>query len=110
MTNQQIESIRQIVEQNLEYLHTEIRELEVLTEPIPLDASIGRISRMDAINNKSINEASLRDKRKLVKRLEITIDRINDKDFGVCQKCGIEIPFGRLEFMPHTTRCVTCVG
>ena len=110
MTNQQIESIRQIVEQNLEYLHTEIRELEVLTEPIPLDASIGRISRMDAINNKSINEASLRDKRKLVKRLEITLDRINDKDFGVCQKCGIEIPFGRLEFMPHTTRCVTCVG
>lgn len=110
MTNQQIESIRQIVEQNLEYLHTEIRELEVLTEPIPLDASIGRISRIDAINNKSINEASLRDKRKLVKRLEITIDRINDKDFGVCQKCGIEIPFGRLEYMPHTTRCVTCVG
>lgn len=110
MTNQQFESIRQIVEQNLEYLHTEIRELEVLTKPIPLDASIGRISRMDAINNKSINEASLRDKRKLVKRLEITIDRINDKDFGVCQKCGIEIPFGRLEFMPHTTRCVTCVG
>lgn len=110
MTNQQIESIRQIVEKNLEYLHTEIRELEVLTEPIPLDASIGRISRMDAINNKSINEASLRDKRKLVKKLEITIDRINDKDFGVCQKCGIEIPFGRLEFMPHTTRCVTCVG
>ena len=110
MTNQQVESIRQIVEQNLEYIHTEIRELEVLTEPIPLDASIGRISRMDAINNKSINEASLRDKRKLVKRLEITLDRINDKDFGICQKCGIEIPFGRLEYMPHTTRCVTCVG
>lgn len=110
MTNQQLEKIEEIIRQNLEYLAIEITDLEELTKPIPLDASIGRISRMDAINNKSINEASLRDKRKLVKRLERTLDRINDKDFGNCQKCGQEIPFGRLEYMPHTTRCVNCVG
>ncbi len=110
MTHNQIEKIEEIIHQNLEYLSTEISELEELTKPIPLDASIGRISRMDAINNKSINEAALRVKKKLIKRLERTLDRLNEKDFGVCQKCGKEIPFGRLEYMPHTTRCVECVG
>jgi len=110
MTDQQLESIEQIIRQNLEYLAAEIIELEELTKPIPLDASIGRISRMDAINNKTINEAALRDKKKLVKRLERTLDQINDKDFGLCRKCGKKIPYGRLEYMPHTTRCVNCVG
>ena len=110
MTNQQLVKLEVIIKQNLEYLAVEIDDLVELTKPIPLDASIGRVSRMDAINNKSINEAALRDKKKLVKRLERTLDRINDKDFGNCQKCGNEIPFGRLEYMPHTTRCVKCVG
>lgn len=110
MTKNQLEKIEEIIYQNLEYLSTEISELEELTKPIPLDASIGRISRMDAINNKSINEAALRDKKKLVKRLERTLDRLKEKGFGTCQKCGKEIPFGRLEYMPHTTRCVECVG
>lgn len=110
MTDQQLESIEKIIRQNLEYLAIEITELEELTKPIPLDASIGRVSRMDAINNKTINEAALRDKKKLVKRLERTLDQINEKDFGLCRKCGTEIPYGRLEYMPHTTRCVNCVG
>ncbi len=110
MTEQQLEKLEEIIRQNLEYLAAEIDDLTELTKPIPLDSSIGRISRMDAINNKSINEAALRDKKKLVKRLERTLDRIHDKDFGICLKCGNEIPFGRLEYMPHTTRCVKCIG
>ncbi len=110
MTNQQLVKLEEIIIQKLHSLATEVIELEELTKPIPLDASIGRVSRMDAINNKSINEAALRDKKKLVKRLERTLDRIKEKDYGYCQKCGNEIPFGRLEYMPHTTRCVKCVG
>ncbi len=99
-----------LIGRKLELLTAEILELEELTKPIPLDASIGRISRMDAINNKTINEASLRDKKKVFQRLERALERSGSKDFGICQKCGKEIPFGRLEYMPHTTRCVNCVG
>lgn len=91
-------------------LKDDIIELQELTKPIPLDASIGRISRMDAINNKTINEASLREKKKLLQRLEKALEKADSKEFGICTKCGKEIPFGRLEYMPHTTRCVQCVG
>lgn len=99
-----------IISSNIQSVQTEIEELEELTKPIPLDAAIGRISRMDAINNKTINESSLREKKKVLQRLEKALDRFDSKEFGLCQRCGNEIPFGRLEYMPHTTRCVNCVG
>ena len=101
--------LKEIIIHRIEEYRSDITELEELTKPIPLDASIGRISRMDAINNKTINEASLREKKKLLQRLERVLENIEDKNFGKCSKCGEEIPYGRLEYMPHTTRCVKCV-
>ena len=38
----------------------EVEDLKLLTQPIEPENSIGRISRMDAINNKSINDRMLR--------------------------------------------------
>lgn len=99
-----------IIESKIESINSDILELQELIKPIPLDASIGRISRMDAINNKTINESSLREKKKILQRLEKALENSDTKDFGLCTKCGNEIPFGRLEYMPHTTRCVSCVG
>ncbi|MEO9886494.1 MAG: TraR/DksA C4-type zinc finger protein [Balneola sp.] len=110
MTLKEKDQLIEIINSKIESLNDDIIELEELIKPIPLDASIGRISRMDAINNKTINEASLREKRKLLQRSEKALERSGDKDFGKCTKCRHEIPFGRLEYMPHTTRCVGCVG
>lgn len=100
----------EIIEEKIQSVSEEITGLQELIKPIPLDASIGRISRMDAINNKTINESSLREKKKILQILEKALEMSDDKDFGNCQKCGNEIPFGRLEYMPHVTRCVDCVG
>ncbi|MEX0721092.1 MAG: TraR/DksA C4-type zinc finger protein [Balneolaceae bacterium] len=110
MTEAEKKKLSEIIENQIEELKSDITELIELTKPIPLDASIGRISRMDAINNKTINESSLREKKKMLQRLEKALENIDSKDFGICTKCRKEIPFGRLEYMPHTTRCVQCVG
>lgn len=110
MTALEREKITEVISTNIKKLNSEITELEELTKPIPLDAAIGRISRMDAINNKTINDSALRNKRKIIARLERALDQSTESDFGLCQRCGNEIPFGRLEYMPHTTRCIHCVG
>ncbi|MEQ9309308.1 MAG: TraR/DksA C4-type zinc finger protein [Balneolaceae bacterium] len=110
MTESEKTQLKEIITHNISEISVEIDELLELTKPIPLDAAIGRISRMDAINNKTINEASLREKKKTLTRLQRILENSNSKEFGLCQKCGSEIPFGRLEYMPHTTRCVNCVG
>ena len=57
--NQQIEIEEKII-QEIDKTKKSIIELKELTSPIAPDCAIGRISRMDAINNKTINEAALR--------------------------------------------------
>ena len=63
---------------------------------------------MDAINNKSVVEAALREaEEKLLKLIDIQ-KKITQKNFGKCSKCKNEIPFGRLIFRPESQLCVYC--
>ena len=66
----------------IESLIEEIKELRIIAKPIAPENSIGRISRMDAINNKSINDRMLRKAEEKLKKLEIALSKINEKDFG----------------------------
>lgn len=63
---------------------------------------------MDAINNKSVVEAALREAEKKIKQLLQMQEKINEEDFGVCIKCKKTIPFGRLMIRPHSKFCVHC--
>ena len=96
------------IESELSRLRSEISELEIVTKPISPENAIGRISRMDAINNKSVNEAALRTKKLELLKLEKAITKIYDPLFGICVRCGNPIPEGRIMLMPGATRCVSC--
>ena len=87
----------------------EIAHLEDATKPISPENSIGRVSRMDAINNKSVAEAALRSSRKKINQLRLALTKIDDPGFGTCKLCKGPIPAPRLMFMPESTRCVRCV-
>ena len=109
MTNDQRAQLKDLIDTSIDEVEEEIMQLKELTKPIAPDNAYGRVSRMDAINNKTINEASLRENKKKLQKLERAQRRIREEeDFGKCSKCGEEIPFGRLEFMPWTTKCVQC--
>lgn len=110
MKKNQRDRIIHIIQKQLEEIEPEIRDLEELTKPVAPDNAIGRVSRMDAINNKAINDSALREKKKLKQKLEKALDRSDTDSFGKCMKCGNDIPIGRLEYMPYTTRCVHCAG
>lgn len=79
-----------------------------LTKPIAPENAIGRISRMDAINNKSVNDAALKKAEQKLKNLKIALSNINDPDFGLCSKCNNQIPLGRILLMPQSRFCVHC--
>lgn len=98
------------IEEKIITLKDDILKLIDLTKPISPDCAIGRISRMDAINNKSVNEAALRQKKIQLKALEYAINHVNDKDFGKCIICGREIPLGRIMLMPESKKCVACAS
>lgn len=46
--------------------------------------------------------------RKLIKKIDETIQRIDDDDYGFCDNCGVEIGIARLEARPTATLCIDC--
>ena len=92
----------------IESTKKKISDLQQLTQPIAPSDSIGRVSRMDAINNKSVNENALRQAQQKLNNLQRVLDNVGSPDFGICIKCKKEIPIGRILIRPQSLLCVNC--
>ena len=97
---------------NKEIVRTEenITSYKEDTQPISPENAIGRISRMDAINNKSVVEAALRKAEEKLKALKFLSEKVNDEDFGLCARCKEPIPYQRMLFLPQSPFCVNCAS
>ncbi|MBD00498.1 MAG: TraR/DksA family transcriptional regulator [Crocinitomicaceae bacterium] len=100
--------IKNIIEEKIKNLVLEINELRQIAKPIEPENAIGRISRMDAINNKSINDRMLRNSLEKLKNLKTGLKRLENIDFGICIQCRREININRLILIPETLKCVRC--
>ena len=85
-----------------------IHEYREMSKPVAPDDAIGRISRMDAINNKSVTEASLRQAEQKLLSLQRVLSLVGTQDFGICLKCRKPIPMARILFRPESLYCVNC--
>lgn len=100
--------LRAKIAEDLKVLSENIRTLEEATQPIKPDVSLGRLTRMDAIQNKSVNEAALSDARHRKQKLERALERMENADFGECSSCGKPIAPARIAYMPETELCINC--
>lgn len=98
------------VKAELEKLEHTLAMYKKMTDPIAPDNAIGRVSRMDAINNKSVNDAALREVELRYKKLSLVLNRIDDPDLGICRNCKKPIPEGRLMIRPESVLCVGCAS
>lgn len=102
--------IKSLLLQEIEKTKSLIEEYKEYTKPIEPSDSIGRISRMDAINNKTINENALRKAEAKLKNLEVALSNVDDPEFGKCAKCKQQIPIQRIILMPQSRFCVKCAS
>jgi DnaK suppressor protein len=102
------EDVKQKIHKEISKTEKLIEEYRELTKPVAPDVAIGRISRMDAINNKSVTEASLRQAEDKLRNLNRVLSQYGTEDFGRCLKCKNEIPTGRILFRPESLYCVNC--
>lgn len=70
--------------------------------------AVGRLSRMDAMQQQAMAEAQERTRQLDLQRIEQAYRRIRDEDYGYCAVCDEEIPDGRLAIDPMAERCVKC--
>ena len=108
MTTDERQVLRERITKQIARTQEKIAQMEEMTQPVAPENSIGRISRMDAINNKSVMEAALREARRELTQLEHADRHLDDADFGVCAQCGDDIPFKRLMLLPGSTKCMRC--
>ena len=108
MDKGQLKAVQQKLLNEIEVTQHKITEYTELCKPIAPENAIGRVSRMDAINNKSIVEAALREAERKMRQLEVIQTKVTNIEFGICMKCRKEIPFERLMIRPHSKFCVNC--
>jgi len=100
--------IQKKISEDIEKTETRILEYKAICQPIAPDNAIGRVSRMDAINNKSVLESALIKAEAKLKKLKIVQKEIHATDFGVCLRCKGAIPLARLIIVPESKKCVNC--
>lgn len=100
--------IKERIIAEIEGTKTKVTALHELSRPIAPDNAVGRLSRMEAISTKGINEAALSNAKHKLARLQHALNQVDDPDFGVCYECGEAIPHGRILLMPEATMCVQC--
>ena len=110
ITDDEKESIRKKIHEDLKELLVNISQLESVTQPISPDNAIGRITRMDAINNKAVNDAQLVKANERKSQLEDVLEGIHLPEFGMCLRCKNPIPMPRLLYLPESKVCVACAS
>ena len=94
----------------------EMDELRALSDgsrdsraPVELDQqSVGRLSRMDAMQQQSMDLAREERRRQRLAMLAAALRRMEEDEFGYCLSCGDDIAAARLVADPAATQCVDC--
>ena len=108
MDSNQKEILKSKIEKEITSLERTLISLKETSKPVEPDNAIGRLSRMDAINAKSISENSLINMKNRIGKLKIALTKIDNEEFGICTECEEEIPMGRLLLVPESAVCVNC--
>lgn len=78
-------------------------------DAVELDQSrVGRLSRMDALQGQAMNNAIAARRHNKLLAIEAALERLQEKEFGYCIKCGDEITLKRLELDPTVAMCLNC--
>jgi len=78
-------------------------------ETVALDqTSVGRLSRMDAMQQQAMALASQDRQGERLLRIKTALERVEDGEYGECLECLQEIPVARLEIDPSIEYCVKC--
>ena len=108
MNKSELEKIKHKISLELQNTIQSIRKYKKLTQPISPENAIGRVSRMDAINNKSVTESALRESKNKLSQLKKIKSDIKNDDFGKCIKCKSKINIRRLMIRPNSRLCINC--
>lgn len=106
MTN----AIRTTLIARLDALAAEDTATKSARAPVQLDQqAVGRLSRMDALQNQAMAAAQSRRRQAERQRITAALRRIDEGEYGFCLECGEEIAPDRLAIDPALALCAGCM-
>ena len=105
----QIEQLRSELLTQQQELTELLHDAEDATKPVTLDQqSVGRVSRIDAIQQQQMAIANQQQAGGILQRIELALQRIDEGSYGDCLECGEPIAFARLQVQPFANLCIGC--
>lgn len=103
------EKMRLALEQRRASLIADGQSAEQARETVMLDQqSVGRLSRMDALQVQAMAQAQQRNRANELVRIDQALSRLNQGEFGTCVDCGEDIAPKRLAADPAVLLCLPC--
>jgi len=90
-------------------LNADLAQDDGAAEVVKLDTSIGRLSRMDAMQSQQMALELQRRQKNAILRAENSLKRIDQGTYGVCGRCKKPISEDRMEAQPDSAFCVPCL-
>ena len=105
----EIEQLRQLLEIRRDQIETLLDSARTDSQPVALDQqSVGRVSRIDAIQQQQMALASRQQAQAQLGLVERALAGIASGDYGECSECGESIAFARLQAQPFAELCIDC--
>lgn len=108
LTDSQVEQLKQKLLTLQDELRTLLEATETETRPVDLGEPIGRLTRMDALQQQHMAQASRRGHQSRLQQVATALAVIRDGDYGWCRKCEEPIGFARLSARPEAPFCLDC--
>ena len=110
LTTEQIAALERDLRALREELCAQIDRSEGGAGTVELDDPIGRLTRMDAMQQQSMVRANRRAAQLRLTQVDAALRRCAAGDYGECVDCGDDIAFGRLKARPESPLCIDCQG
>ena len=109
LSDSEITELRSELEREFGSLVKSMAITDEALRPVQLDqTAVGRLSRMDSLQNQSLTK-NLRERESLkLALIRGALERMERGDYGLCESCGGQIPFGRLFVVPESPSCGGC--
>lgn len=110
LTDKQRTELKTILLQKQQDLQKQLTSSVDAAGTVDLDQPIGRLSRMDAMQQQQMAKASRRIAEQRLLQIEAALARFAAGDYGICVECEEEIDLARLQARPESPFCVDCQG
>lgn len=104
-----LEYFKKLLEESRDDIVSRQDDQREMAGTVELDqARVGRLSRMDALQQQAMAKAASQRSSIHLQRIEAALVRIRTGEYGYCLKCGEDIPEKRLNVDPAALTCMNC--